>query len=310
MTRIEVEDGPDRGMAWHFGEPFAEQRMMESGFGVVRLSNREVFTITGDERLKWLHTLASQDLESLPAGEGRDVLVLEANGHITRAFCLVDDGTTAWCWTEPGAREELLGWLASMKFWTAVDLVAREDLQVYWLGSQIAVPGAVLALRSSGVADGAEVVLPAGYEFGGVDEAGLWAHEALRIDAGIPRIGLDTDGKAIPNEIGLFGTALDKGCYPGQETVARIQTLGRPPRRLVRLLFDGELPDPGSEITLNDRVIGRVGTVAQHHELGPIGLGLVKRSVDTDVDLVADGIAAAQEALVDPEVGEHFRPKL
>lgn len=334
MTRIEVEDGPDRGMAWHFGEPFAEQRMMESGLGAVQLLSREIFTVTGDERLSWLHTLTSQALDSLPPGEGRDALVLEANGHIVHGFSLVDDGTTLWGWTEPGARDGLLGWLESMKFWTAVDLVARDDLQLWWLGHDVAVPDEALAVRrDEGSADlepvkqkgsidevlpaehgtiagGAVVVLPEGAEPAGVEPAGLWAYEALRIDAGIPRIGLDTDEKTLPNELGLFGTALDKGCYPGQETVARVHTLGRPPRRLVRLLFDGDLPESGAEITFNDRVVGRVGTVAQHYELGPIGLGLVKRSVPTDADLLAGSIAAAQEALVDPEVGEHFRPKL
>lgn len=89
-----------------------------------------------------------------------------------------------------------------------------------------------------------------------------------------------------------------------------MHTLGRPPRRLIRLLFDGDLPQPGAPISLGDRVVGRVGTVAQHHELGPLGLGLVKRSVPVGATLDVGGIAAAQEALVDPEVGEHFRPKL
>ena len=77
----------------------------------------------------------------------------------------------------------------------------------------------------------------------------MWAYEALRIAAGVPRIGLDTDHRTIPNEIGLLGVAvhLDKGCYRGQETVARVHTLGRPPRRLVRLHLDGSvdaLPAP------------------------------------------------------------------
>src|SRR5207247_667215 len=112
----------------------------------------------------------------------------------------------------------------------------------------------------------------------------------------------------IPNEVGLLGVAvhLDKGCYRGQETVARVHTLGRPPRRLVRLLLDGSvdtLPAAGAALQLDGRTVGMVGGSARHHELGPVALALVKRSVDPAATLLADGIAANQEVLVDPEVG-------
>jgi folate-binding Fe-S cluster repair protein YgfZ len=106
---------------------------------------------------------------------------------------------------------------------------------------------------------------------------------------------------------------LDKGCYRGQETVARVQTLGRPPRRLVRLHLDGSvdaLPRPGETLLAQGRDVGFVGGSARHHELGPLALGLIKRNVPTDAELVVEGIAAAQEALVDPEVGLHVRPQL
>ena len=144
---------------------------------------------------------------------------------------------------------------------------------------------------------------------------GLWAWEALRIEAGLPRVGLDTDDKTIPNEAGLLGVAvhLDKGCYRGQETVARVHTLGRPPRRLVRLLLDGSvdhLPPHGADVTLDGKRVGFVGTAARHHELGPIALAMIKRNVPVDAELLADGVAAAQEVLVDPEAGLHVRPVL
>ena len=116
---------------------------------------------------------------------------------------------------------------------------------------------------------------------------GLWAFEALRIARGEPRLGLDTDHRTIPNEVGWIGTAvhLDKGCYRGQETVARVHTLGRPPRRLTLLHLDGSenrLPAVGAELLLGDKVVGFVGTSARHHELGPIALALVKRNVPLD----------------------------
>jgi folate-binding protein YgfZ len=144
---------------------------------------------------------------------------------------------------------------------------------------------------------------------------GLWAFEALRIARGEPRLGLDTDHRTIPNEAGWIGTAvhLDKGCYRGQETVARVHTLGRPPRRLTMLHLDGSdnrLPTRGAELLLAEKPVGFVGTSARHHELGPIALAMVKRNVPLDAVLLADGLAANQEAIVHPEAGLHVRPDL
>jgi folate-binding Fe-S cluster repair protein YgfZ len=102
-----------------------------------------------------------------------------------------------------------------------------------------------------------------------------------------------------------------KGCYRGQETVARVHTLGRPPRRLTLLHLDGSenrLPAAGSDLLLGEKVVGFVGSSARHHELGPIALALVKRNVDLAAELSADGMPASQEVVVDPEVGLHVRP--
>src|SRR5699024_5229828 len=149
----------------------------------------------------------------------------------------------------------------------------------------------------------------------GDQRAGTWAYEALRIAAGVPRFGVDTDHRALPNELGLLGVAvhLDKGCYRGQETVARVHNLGKPPRRLVLLHLDGSvetLPEPGDELRSGDRPAGFVGSTSRHHELGPIGLGLIKRNTPVDAELVTGVIACAQEVLVDPDIGLHVRPKL
>jgi folate-binding protein YgfZ len=154
---------------------------------------------------------------------------------------------------------------------------------------------------------GADLFVPRDELESVVDEAGepvgLWAFEALRIAAGLPRFGFETDHRTIPHEVGWLETAvhLDKGCYRGQETVARVHNLGRPPRRLVLLHLDGsdfELPPSGSPVTLDDREVGRVTSSARHYELGPIALAVVKRSVPADATLVAGGVAASQELLV------------
>ena len=143
--------------------------------------------------------------------------------------------------------------------------------------------------------------------------------EAVRIASGTPRIFLDTDEKTIPNELAnpeadLLGPAvhLHKGCYPGQETVARVYNLGRPPRRLTQLLLDGSvdrLPERGADVLLDGVAVGRMGTSERHYELGPIGLALLKRGTPIDAELLVDGIPAAQEILVDPDAGLHWRPQ-
>jgi folate-binding protein YgfZ len=138
--------------------------------------------------------------------------------------------------------------------------------------------------------------------------AGTWAWEALRVAAGVPRLGFETDHRTIPQEVGWVPAAvhLQKGCYRGQETVARVHNLGRPPRRLVQLHLDGSAsrhPVPGDPVLLDGREVGRLTSVALHAELGPVALAVVKRSVPADAVLVvgpvdAEPVAASQELVV------------
>ncbi len=142
--------------------------------------------------------------------------------------------------------------------------------------------------------------VPAVVERLAVPPVGLWAFEALRVAARRPRLGKETDHRTLPAEAGWLAEAvhLDKGCYRGQETVARVHNLGKPPRRLVLLHLDGiatdELPGTGTPVTTEDgRAVGFVGTAARHHELGPIALAVVKRSVPDDAMLrVGPSVAA------------------
>ncbi|MET0766039.1 MAG: folate-binding protein [Aeromicrobium sp.] len=303
-------DAPDNGVAAHYGAISAEQRRLVAGGTFVDMSHRDVVTISGPDRLTWLHSLTTQFLENLAPGIPTEVLLLSPQGRIEHGFSGVDDGETFWAHTEPGAGAALVTFLDRMKFFMRVE-VAEVSAEFAVIG----LPGLTWRI----VPRASLVDLPA--ELG--DPVGLWAWEALRIEAGIVRVGLDTDERTIPNEAGLLGVAvhLDKGCYRGQETVARVHTLGRPPRRLVLLHLDGSvdhLPAHGTEVTLDQpvgpgeppKVVGFVGTAARHHELGPIALAMVKRNVATDAALLADGVAAAQEILVDPEAGLHVRPVL
>ncbi|MFZ4184329.1 YgfZ/GcvT domain-containing protein [Streptomyces pseudogriseolus] len=307
-------EGVDEGVAAHYGDLFREQRALADGTGFVDLSHRGVVTVSGPERLGWLHLLLTQHVQELPPHQATEALILSANGHIEHALYLVDDGETTWAHVEPGTQEALVAYLESMKFFYRVEVADRtEDIAVLHLpaGSITEAPAGVavretpygrdLFLPRDGLEEYARTAGPA---------AGLLAYEALRVEQHRPRLGFETDHRTIPHELGWIGSAvhLQKGCYRGQETVARVQNLGKPPRRLVFLHLDGSevhLPAPGTELRLADdspdgRKIGFITTSVRHHELGPVALALVKRNVPVDAPLLAGDTAAAQETVVEP----------
>ncbi|MGA5314548.1 YgfZ/GcvT domain-containing protein [Streptomyces pseudogriseolus] len=307
-------EGVDEGVAAHYGDLFREQRALADGTGFVDLSHRGVVIVSGPERLGWLHLLLTQHVQELPPHQATEALILSANGHIEHALYLVDDGETTWAHVEPGTQEALVAYLESMKFFYRVEVADRtEDIAVLHLpaGSITEAPEGVavretpygrdLFLPRDGLEEYARTAGPA---------AGLLAYEALRVEQHRPRLGFETDHRTIPHELGWIGSAvhLQKGCYRGQETVARVQNLGKPPRRLVFLHLDGSevhLPAPGTELRLADdgpdgRKIGFITTSVRHHELGPVALALVKRNVPVDAPLLAGDTAAAQETVVEP----------
>jgi hypothetical protein len=294
-------DAPDAGVAAHYGHPMHEQRRLVDGSGWTDLSHRDVVRISGADRLAYLHAMTTQFFQALQPGTWVNALLLSPQGHVEHAFSGVDDGEAFLAHTEPDAGPQLVAFLERMKFMMRVESRLDDSLAVV------------------GRRDGVELVnraelesLPDAYG----PPSGLEAYEALRIAAGRPRVGRDNDHRSIPNELGLIApdsskaVHLTKGCYRGQETVARVHNLGRPPRRLTLLLLDGSadrLPAHGSDVMAGGRVVGRVGSSARHHELGPVALALVKRNTPADATLVVDDVAAAQELVVDPDVGLHVR---
>ena len=276
MTAV-LADPPDDAVAGHYGDPYAEQRALAGGTGVVDLSHRDVLRVTGPDRLSWLHSLVTQHVTDLAPGVWTEALVLSPHGHVEHHLHLVETGSEVLFHVEPGTGPALQAFLDSMRFMLRVEVAPVADLVVQWTP----VSGYELVPSVSGT-------------------AGVLAFEALRIAAGRPRLGLDTDHRTLPHEVGWLGVAvhLDKGCYRGQETVARVWNLGRPPRRLVRLHLDGtevELPAVGSDVLLDGRPVGRMGSSARHYEEGPIGLALLKRNATGPV--VVEGIAATVEEL-------------
>ena len=315
-------DGIDAGVAAHYGSLYGEQRVLDEGDGFVDLSHRDVLRIEGPDRLTWLHNLTSQHFAALAPKAWTGALVLSPQGHVEHAFYGYDDGEAFVAHTEPGQAAGLIEFLERMKFMTRVEVSdVTADLAVTWRprAPLVEVRGAqATSLETPHVNPYAQYELVprdqlTAYADAAGPACGFWAFEALRIARGEPRLGLDTDHRTIPNEAGWIPSAvhLDKGCYRGQETVARVHTLGRPPRRLTLLHLDGSenrLPVRGTDVLLGEKTVGFVGTSARHHELGPIALAMIKRNVALDAQLVTDGLPAAQEVLVDPDVGLHVRP--
>ncbi len=329
-------EGVDAPVAWHYGDPVAEQRALESGRALVDLSHRGVIRIVGPDRLSWLNSLTTQSLTGLAPQVPTESLVLGPHGHIEHDLHLVDDGTATWITVEPGTAAGLVEWLHRMRFMLRVEVTD--------LTGQFAVIGTGGPWRpGSGTAPAAgalppvwtdpwPAIGPAGASYAAVDDAehpaagrvwheilvprgdlaelvvgqtlaGTWAAEALRVAAWRPRQGFETDHRTIPHEVDWLRTAvhLQKGCYRGQETVARVHNLGRPPRRLVLLHLDGSenvLPDHDAPVELAGRPVGRVTSAVRHHELGPVALALVKRSVPAEATLSVEGVPAAQELVV------------
>jgi len=299
MSAVLVEDGPDKGAVWHFGEPTKEQRALEAGTAWADLSHLNIVAVSGADRLQWLHDLTTQFVSDLQPGVWMPSLILDAQGHVEFQFNLVDDGTTTYLVLDPGYVEKLVEYLTKMKFMLRVDV--RDASSEFVV---LRAPGAVDAIGGPFALVPRDEVDQMKETFGGVaTQVGTWALDAERVAAHRPRIGFETDHKSIPNELGVLNTAvhMKKGCYRGQETVAKIYNLGNPPRRLVMLHLDGSdvgFPAAGTKVENDGVVVGFIGTVARHHELGTIALAIVKRNTPADATLTIDGIPANQEVIV------------
>ncbi|MDQ4488717.1 folate-binding protein [Sinomonas sp. ASV486] len=349
--------GPDEGVAAHYGDPMREQRALAHGSAAVDLSYRGVVTVAGPDRLSWLTTLSSQQVTGLRPGDSSELLLLSIQGRIEFDARIMDDGERAWLLVEAGEAGGLATWLTSMKFMLRVEVTDESERWGVLASTRRLESLDAFGPHAAALvwADPWPHVAPGGYSYAAVDDAhhpgldrpwfehvversrladaiealeadgvglaGTMASEALRIAAWRPRWGLETDERTIPHELDLLRTAvhLSKGCYKGQETIARVHNLGHPPRRLTLLQLDGSthtLPAAGSPVVAAGgagdatRPLGRVTSAALHYEMGPIALAVLKRSVDPDAALVVHGeaegeeYAAAQEPIVAPDAGQ------
>lgn len=311
----------------HYGNPLAEQKALAAGEAVVDLSDRAVITVTGPDRLTWLDSLTSQAIARLAPGESAETLLLDPTGRLEHAMRVVDDGETTWLLVDGAEASSLAAWLDRMRFMLRVSVADVTDLYatvgtlgapdlpavVTWVDPWEAGPGHTYAqTRPDAPWTYREILVARDADLSSFPVAGTLALEALRIAAWRPRLS-DADDKTIPHELDWLRSAvhLNKGCYRGQETVAKVHNLGHPPRRLVLLHLDGTVPAAGAAVRSgdkgDDKEVGRVTAAALHWDLGPIALAVIKRNVDPAIDLVVvtdDGeIAAAQEIIVPTDAG-------
>ncbi|BBZ31704.1 glycine cleavage system protein T [Mycolicibacterium confluentis] len=324
---------------WHFGDPLGEQRAAAHEAVVIDRSHRGVLTLTGPERQSWLHTISSQDVAALPDGASTQNLSLDGQGRVEDHWIQTELGGVTHLDTEPWRAQPLLNFLTKMVFWADVKPAAADFAVLSLIGPRLAdadvlaalgIPALPDVMFATPLADGGfvrrmpstpdgppeiDLLVPreakadwlARLGDAGVRPAGVWAYEAHRVAAVRPRLGVDTDERTIPHEVGWIGgpgtgaVHLDKGCYRGQETVARVHNLGKPPRMLALLHLDGEADRPatGDPLLAGGRAVGRLGTVVDHVDEGAIALALLKRGLPAETPLTTGGdveVAAAIDA--------------
>lgn len=334
----------------HFSNPLTEQRSLIEGTAAVDLGSRGIIQVLGPDRLDWLHSLLSQNLKNLQPGQSAEALLLDPNGHIEQAIHFLDDGESAWLIVEIESKDALLTWLNRMIFRMQVEVIDRsadfavighfgEGLKSAYVSNDIKL---VWADPWPGVVSGGvrySRAWPAKWPFteslvavadlalaeAEFEPAGTLAFEALRIAAHRPRLLTEVDERSLPHELDWMSTAvhLSKGCYRGQETVAKVHNLGHPPRRLVFLHLDGsghQLPNVGDEVFYapagaEPKAVGKITSAGQHYEMGPIALAVISRSTPIDAELIAHtahgDIQASQEVIVPQDAGKAVdRPKL
>ena len=317
----------------HFGNPLIEQRNLAAGLAKVLLA-KSVIEVSGDDRLEWLHSMLTSDLLNLKSGQSREALLLDVNGHVLNEFHAIAREDAIWLIVDSAAVESLMTHFDRMIFRSKVEVRDRSaEFAIFGLHGDAARDVGVEAtwtdpwplVALGGVRYAASV--PSEWKYREVVvraadadtfapsllHAGTDAQLAVRIAAHRPAIE-DVDSRSLPHEHDWLATAvhLTKGCYRGQEAVAKTHNLGHPPRRITMLHLDGSnvsLPAKGDELHLDGVSVGTIANVAQHFEAGPIALALLKRNTATNAELLVvaangESWSATQEVIVPPTAGK------
>lgn len=333
----------------HFGDPIREQRRLVAGTAVAPLGDRVVIEVAGEDRLSWLDSITSQSVARLGAGDSTELLILDPQGRVEHAAGVLEDGSSVWLIADAADAESLATWLQRMVFRSRVTVAVRPELDLvgFFAGgdAEAVVRGLALTPNSTPLvwADPWAAVQLGGHQYATIEQhpsasyewrvaivdadaaasvvgligedavgvAGVLATEALRVAAWRPRWAREVDERSLPHESDWIRSAvhLSKGCYRGQETVAKVHNLGHPPRRLAALQLDGSddvLPSPGDAVFAAEDEVGRITSVARHHEDGPIALAILSRRAPIgDLIVKAEGadIAASQQVIVPADAG-------
>lgn len=304
-------------MTKHFGNPLGEQRQLLQSQAAIHRIDEQVLLLSGEDALSWLHSITSQNIKNLKPGESTETLVLTPTGHIEHQIKVVAFGGGLYLIVNKEKAPALFKWLTQMRFRSKVE-ISETDLEIWggfgdlglselvWVDGFDAEPkGSVRYAAEVQSFPYREYLLAPGKK-PALAEAGMLAFDALRIAAGRPEI-TDIDDRSLPHEFDWLASSvhLSKGCYRGQETVAKVHNLGHPPRRLIVLNLEvgDTVANPGEEISYQGKLVGKVLAGALHYEAGSLALGLVNRNTPY-LDLEVCGMTASQRVLVPADAGK------
>ena len=297
----------------------ADTHVLTDSCGLVDRSERGKLALSGPEAKTFLHGQVTNDIEGLEPGRGCYAAFLTHKGKMLGDLRVLDLGDELLLDTERVALQELFNMIRRYKLGSDVELHKRtlelallslvgpdarrvagaEDLVEEHANRRSEIAGVRVVLVATDV--GIDVFAPAESKAAvaaalGVPEVDEAAAEVVRVEHGRPRYGVDLDDGVIPEEAGLNARAVSfsKGCYVGQETVARLHYRGKPNRHL-RGLRLSEPAEPGAVLRLGDKEVGRLTSSVFSPTYGPIGLALVRRqAAPGDTVAVADAGTTAQ----------------
>jgi tRNA-modifying protein YgfZ len=298
----------------------AQHRALTEACGLVDRSERGKLALTGPEAKAFLQGQVTNDVESLVAGTGAYAAFLSHKGKMQGDLRILDTGDELLLDTERAALQGLFNMIHRYKLGMDVELHKRTletgllsligpdarriagaetlpDTEHANAAAELGGRPVLLAITDAGVdVFAAAGDLPAVREAllaAGAIEAGEDAAEVVRVERGRPRWGHELDETVIPQEAGLNERAVSftKGCYVGQETVARLHWRGKPNRHLRGLRLDEEV-QPGTELRLGEREVGVLTSVASSPRFGAVGLAIVRREAQPGDVLDAGGVRA------------------
>jgi tRNA-modifying protein YgfZ len=305
-----------------------QYRQLREECGLLDRSERGKLLVSGSEAAEYLQGQLTNDIEAVPPGEGIYAALLDRKGHMQGDMRVLrpGEGPDLLLDTEPEALEAVRRHLAMYKIGREVDVVdvTAERALLSLIGPRAAEIAGSPALPENlceevtvagtqvlavGTAEGIDLIfeaearerVAAALLAAGAAEVSPEAVEILRIEAGRPRFGAEMGTATMPAEAGIVEQAVSftKGCYIGQETVARLHYKGKPNRHLRGLKLSGAGAAPGDSISLGEKEVGRLGGVGVSPAFGPIGLAILRREAEPGATVAVgeDGVTAQVVAL-------------